>query len=274
MHPLTPSYLDFQCWYGAEFIRRGIGLYFDNTYPKQAKDPLTTAAYRTPDGRIQASASMWRHREYFKRIWVLHKQLAQPEKKPVMMFHMTNSHIVPYMGFGQTNLDLEWRYSKKQFQSRFSPELLRTQSLGLQTGNVPFALASERGAPGRMGGLMVHEVRCWFIHRNASLMQELLEFGYGREDCRVINYWDEDPPLTVSDGRCKWLLLARDGKLMILLCTWNENAAELTVKTDAGALGVQVSEAVNVESGESVKAPDGQFRFQMPGYGTRVFRIE
>ena len=274
VHPLAPSYLDFQCWYGAEFIRRGIGLYFDNTYPKQAHDPLTTAAYRRPDGRIQASASMWRHREYFKRIWVLHQQLAQPEKKPVMMFHMTNSHVVPYMSFGQTNLDLEWRYSKEQFQPRFSPELLRTQSLGLQTGNVPFALASERGAPGRMGGLMIHEVRCWFIKRNAMLMQKLLEFGYGREDCRVINYWDDDPPLSLSDDQCRWLLLERDGKLMVLLCTWNENESELSVKIDTDALGVDVSQAFNVEDGEPVQAAGGDFRFRMPGYGTRIFRIE
>jgi hypothetical protein len=146
--------------------------------------------------------------------------------------------------------------------------------LGLQTGNVPFALASERGAPGRMGGLMVHEVRCWFIKRNATLMQKLLEFGYGREECRVINYWDDDPPLSVSDERCKWLLLKRDGKLMILLCTWNENATELTVKTDAGALGVQLSNAVNVEDGESVRAAGGNFRLEMPGYGTRILRLE
>lgn len=56
VHPLAPSCLDFQCWYGAEFIRRGIGLYFDNTFPKQGKDPLTTEAYRMPNGRLQASA--------------------------------------------------------------------------------------------------------------------------------------------------------------------------------------------------------------------------
>ncbi|MBS3764298.1 MAG: hypothetical protein KGZ25_13455, partial [Planctomycetes bacterium] len=34
----SKSYLDFQCWYGAEFIRRGIGLYFDNTFPKGASN--------------------------------------------------------------------------------------------------------------------------------------------------------------------------------------------------------------------------------------------
>ena len=274
VHSLAPSYLDFQCWYGAEFIRRGIGLYFDNTFPKQGTDPLTTAAYRLPDGRLQASANMWRHREYFKRIWVLHQQLAQPEKQPWMMFHMTNTHIVPYMSFGQTNLDLEWRYSKKQFQPRYSPALLRTESTGLQTGNVPFALASERGAPGRMGGLMVHEIRCWFIKRNATLMQKLLEFGYGREDCQVINYWDDNAPLSVSDEQCKWLLLERNGKLMVLLCTWNENEAQLTVNADTDALGVKVNKAVNAENDDSMNAANGRFRFTMPGYGTRIFRME
>lgn len=82
------------------------------------------------------------------------------------------------------------------------------------------------------------------------------------------------PPLTVSDDQCKWLLLKRDGKLMVLLCTWNENDARLSVQIDADALGVDVSQAVNAGNDESVKAPAGDFSFEMPGYGTRIFQLE
>jgi hypothetical protein len=223
---------------------------------------------------MQASACMWKHREYFKRIWILHQQLSPREKEAVMMFHMTNSQVVPYMSFGQTQLDLEWRYSEKQFQARFSPELLRTQTTGLQTGNLPFVLAAERGAPGRFGGLMVHEARAWFIGENAAMMQKLLEFGYGREDCRVINYWSDTSPLTIDDEQCKWLLLKRDGRLMVLLCTWNENDGRLTVKIDAEALGLDPVRVTDVTNDESVEIDSGVFVVDMPGYATRILRFE
>jgi hypothetical protein len=275
-HPGSDSYVDFQCWYGAEFIRRGIGLYFDNTMPKTGCNPISTTAYFDESGTLRRSARMWWQREYFKRIWVLHQQLAPAATKPIMMFHMTNSQLASCMGFGQTNLDLEWRYGPEPFQTKFSPALLRAESLGLKVGNLPCALAAERGCPGRFGGLMVHEIRCWFVRKrnHAMLMQKVLEFGYGLEDCTVINYWDEDPPLRVSDEPCKWLLLQRDGRLMLLLCTWNENEADLDLKTDTKALGVNVSRAVNVETDEAVPAAGGDFRFTMPGYGVRLFLLE
>ena len=288
---LAPSYLDFQAWYGAEFIRRGIGLYWDNTFPRQAHDPITTDAYRLPNGRIRASANMWRRREYFKRLWVLHQQLAPAETKPIMMFHMTNSHLLPTMTFGQTNLDLEWFYGPRPAQSKYPADMLRTQTLGLQTGNIPLVLARVAGSIGqwrklteeqqhvgsrtKIGVMAVHEVRAGSRHGPSNdLLKRMYEFGYGRPGCEVYNYWQEDPPVRVSDQQCKWLLLQRDGRLMLLLCTWNENEADLDVTIDTRALGVDVSRAVNVETDETAKAAGGDFPLTMPGYGVRLFLLE
>ncbi|MBS3764414.1 MAG: hypothetical protein KGZ25_14040 [Planctomycetes bacterium] len=85
---------------------------------------------------------------------------------------------------------------------------------------------------------------------------------------------DDAPPLTVSNDQCKWLLLKRNGKIMVLFCTWNEKAEDLTVKIDTRALEIALKTAVNVESDEELNIAGGKFSFEMPGYGTRIFRCE
>jgi hypothetical protein len=268
------SYRDFACWFGAEFLRRGIGLYFDNTFMEPAFDPMTTTAYRQEDGHVQPTAGIWARRAYLRRIWILHQQLPPELTDPKMTLHMTNTQILPYMVWNDSNLDLEWRYQVVPRQKAFSPELLRTESLGLQTGNIPQSLAHNREDLSHFGTLMVHEIRSWFTNKRArDMLEKMLRFGYGK-DARVINYWDPEPPLSLSDPQCKWLLLRNEGRLMVLLCTWNEEAAEVSVQVDAGALGLEVKRALDAESGDPVQFKDGTFRFEMPGYGTRLFRVE
>ena len=257
----SESYIDFQCWYGAEFIRRGIGLYFDNTFPKAASNPFLSTAYRDEEGKIHHSARMWWHREYLKRIWVLHQQLAPAATRPIMMFHMTNSHMVPYMTHGQTNLDLEWKYGPAPAQRKFSADLLRAETLGLQTGNIPLALTdterlNKKPAPAAQveqaertyfGVLAVHEVRFRYGGISRKLMDFLLDFGYARDNCEIYNYWAADPPVKIDDERCKWLLLERDGKLMLLLVTWRRKPGEVTVQIDYDRLGVEPRKVIDVE---------------------------
>ena len=257
----SDSYINFQCWYGAEFLRRGIGLYFDNTFPKAASNPFLSTAYRDEEGKIHHSARMWWHREYLKRIWVLHKQLAPAATQPIMMFHMTNSHMVPYMTHGQTNLDLEWKYGPAPAQRKFSADLLRAETLGLQTGNIPLALTDTERLSGKpapaaqveqaertyFGVLAVHEVRFRYGGISRKLMDYLINFGYAREDCQVHNYWAEDPPVSIDDDRCKWLLLERDGKLMLLLTTWRREESEVNIQIDYDRLGIMPEKTIDME---------------------------
>ena len=63
-----------------------------------------------------------------------------PEMMHGMMQHMTNAHILPWGSFNQANLDLEWKFGPRPFQSKFTPALLRTESTGRQTGNLPIAI--------------------------------------------------------------------------------------------------------------------------------------
>ena len=72
---------------------------------------------------------------------------------PLMMFHMTNTHILPYMGWGESNLDLEWQDNETlPSQAKFPHALLRAESLGRQTGNIPVVLARFPNAKTGVGG--------------------------------------------------------------------------------------------------------------------------
>jgi hypothetical protein len=278
---LVPSYRDFACWYAAEFVKRGIGLYLDNAFPKRAYDPVTSSAYVLPNGAIQPSAGMWAHREYLKRIWVIHQELGPRDIMPLMMIHMTNTHIIPYMVWNEANLDLEWFYGPEPAQSKYAADLLRAESLGRQSGNIPLALARTEGASGdrtRFGALMVHEIKPEPYGRGpagSALLGKLYDFGYGRDDCEVFNYWKEDCPVAVGDERVKWLLLRRGAELMLLLCTWNPKPQTTSLSFDGESLRIAPRQARDEETGEAL-AFDSQGKLVVPmeRYGVRLIRLK
>lgn len=270
---MTDSYRDFGAYFGAEFLRRGIGLYFDNTFMEPAFDPLTTTAYRQPDGHVQPTAGIWARREYLKRIWNMHQTLPPEGTDPLMTLHMTNTHILPYMVWGDSNLDLEWRYETTPRQKAFPPDLLRAQSLGLQTGNIPQSLAENRAELSHFGTLMVHEIRSWFLHKTArSMLTRMLDFGYGK-DAEVVNYWNDDPPIEISDPRCKWLLLQKDDQALLLLCTWNGEDENLRVELTNANAAFTFGTVRDAESDERIASTESVFEFEMKGYDTRLIRI-
>jgi len=280
---IVPSYQDFACWWGAEFIRRGIGLYFDNAFPMPAYDTLTTSAYKLPDGFVQPSAGMWARREYLRRMWVLHQQLAPAETKPLMMLHMTNTHIVPYMVFNECNLDLEWKYGPHPLQTRYPADLLRAESIGLQTGNIPEALANIHNTTSdeqkafvertRFGVLMVHEIKAYMPGEDGKLLTRVLDFGYGRDGCKVFNYWDEAYPVRSSDPDCKSLLLQRGNELLLVLCTWNADPETVTLSLDTDTLGMTPTAAADAESGKALEMRGATLSVPLEGYGVRLVKL-
>lgn len=282
---LVASYQDFCCWYGAEYLRRGIGLYFDNAFPKRAYDPLTTSAYKMSNGQIQPSAGMWAHREYLKRIWVLHQQLAQPVTRPLMVVHMTNTHVIPYLSFNMANLDLEWFYGPEPQQSKYPYDMLRAETLGRQSGCLPLAIAlvdktktKEEEAFAnrtRFGVLMVHEIKSWLGNPpDAGLVKLFGEFGYGRDDCQVWNYWDENCPVQVPSEKVKTLLLKRDNRLLLLLVTWSQSPEPVTVKLDTDRIGLAPKTAADAETGAEVPLAGAAFTLELGKYDVRVIRLE
>jgi len=285
---IVPSYRDFACWYAAEWVKRGIGCYFDNAFPSRAYDPLTTSAYPLPNGQVQPSAGMWARREYMKRIWTIHQTLAPPDALPAMMIHMTNTHIIPYMTWNMENLDLEWKFGPEPQQSKFPADFLRAESLGRQSGNVPFVLdaiqetktqaeynAVERT---RFGTMMVHEIRYQIPGPgNTGLFKVLTDFGYGTDNCQVYNYWQTAYPVKASDPLAKSLLLKNGKDLLLLICTWNPKAADVTFTLDTKALGVTPTVAFNEEKPAepftyTVKTPS--VTLPLDGYGVRIVHLQ
>ncbi|OPZ26853.1 MAG: hypothetical protein BWZ02_01851 [Lentisphaerae bacterium ADurb.BinA184] len=283
---IVPSHRDFACWYAAEWVRRGIGCYFDNSFPTRAYDLLTTNAYRLPNGQVQPSAGMWARRDYLRRIWTIHRTLAPPDAVPVIMIHMTNTLILPYMVWGDQNLDLEWKFGPEPQQSKFPHDFLRAESAGRQTGSVPFVLdrildatSKEQEAAAartKFGTMIVHECRWWGREHYGDLVKLLVDFGYGDEDCQVWNYWQPECPVKVSDPECKTLTLKRGNELMIVACTWNPDAATVRLTIDGAAAGVRPAEALNAEKPEEkwpVAAATGVVAVPMDGYGVRILRL-
>jgi hypothetical protein len=271
------SYIDFVCWHGRKLMERGLGLYFDNSFLKRSRNTLATAAYRLPASRgggIQPSSLVWWHREYFKRMWQLERLHAPEEGKPWLEVHMTNANIVPYIGFMDSSLDLEWwAAGPKIMQKRYPAALLRTETTGLQTGNIPKALMNlpkEMPIPERktvatrtrFGTRVVHEIRAG--SGEDDLWRPLYEFGYARPDCEVYNYWDHDNPLRVEPAEVKTLLLARNGKLLLALCSWSDKKEKAQVRFTDERLLKDKSGAVDVEHPESSRPHDEVFE-QMLG---------
>jgi hypothetical protein len=190
---------------------------------------------------------------------------------------MTNTHIVPYMTWNDVNVDLEWKGGPEPMQAKFSPELLMAESLGRQTGTFPCTLTGDN--PVRW----VFEIRRGFGWGGSGSPTPLHEFGYGLKDCRVVNFWDDDPPMKVSDPDCKWLLLLREKKLMLVLATWNAEPSAVTFTFDTDRLDRQfgnVRELVEKKnewtrqpSGD-VTASDGGLRVRLDGYGTRILEVD
>ncbi len=280
---IVPSHRDFACYYAAEWVKRGIGCYFDNSFPTRAYDLLTTNAYRLPNGQVQPSAGIWARREYLRRIWNIHRTLAPPDAVPVIMIHMTNSLILPYMVWGDQNLDLEWKFGPEIQQTKFTPDFLRAESCARQTGSVPFVLDRILDAKSKeeqaiaertkFGVMAVHECRWWGREHYPDLVKLMLDFGYGQDDCTVWNYWQPECPVTVSDADCKLLVLKRGTEAFLLACTWNPKPATVTVTFAKDTLGLTPAAAEDAETKEALGVANGALTLPMPGYGVRLVRV-
>jgi hypothetical protein len=282
---LVRSYQDFACWYAAEHLRRGIGLYFDNAFPKRAYDLLTSTAYRLPNGEIQPSAGMWAHREYLKRIWVLHQQIDPAGTRPMMMVHMTNTHCIPYLSFNMANLDLEWFYGPEPQQSKYPYDLLLAESLGRQSGTLPLAIAKVDNTKSkeeeriayrtRFGALMVHEIRPYMSEMiGTPYAKMLVNFGYGEDYCQVLNYWQDAYPVHASNPQVKTLLLKRGHELLLLIVTWNPKAETVTLTLDQPTLGLVLTEARDEETNDALTFSKGKLTVPLEGYGVRFVRVK
>lgn len=303
-----PSYRDFALWYANKWMKRGISIYCDNVYLHMQDNPLTSEAFIDDEGDLQPAARLWDLREYHKRMWVLAQEWnSRNPPYPIMIIHhMTNSLMLPVHTWNDVMLDLEYPVRGRKVNP-YSPEYLLAQATGHQTGSYRHLLESVLRIPGwvwfkesvdemdsdivRMewGMRMVHEAMRWlFPHENyaafepaRTLEKALWEFGYGTQDCDVINYWNDDSPISVSNPDVKWLLMKKyhDKSLFLVLQSYENEDTPVEIVFDGSKLGFTPAPVVHdVEFNSSVKPIQLDKNLQLDitlhePYGTMVLII-
>ncbi|MCM8757359.1 MAG: hypothetical protein NC823_02635, partial [Candidatus Omnitrophica bacterium] len=239
---------DYGAYYANEWLKRGVGLYWDNTYLTTATNPLTSAAYVCEDGSIQPGLTLWNQREYTKRIWnLLHHWRQKRGEKLLFLHHMTNANLLPILSWCTTSFDNEFdarRFGQAfpeyhQSNEPFPPEYLQAQSMGRQVGNypalchglfrwehlnlnsslIPREEMDNQAQPENSiyclkrewGMRRVHEIPASQTYRFpvTKLESALLNFGYDTPEVKVFNYWQEKSAVRLNQEKVKWLLLAR-----------------------------------------------------------------
>jgi hypothetical protein len=276
------SYADFGVWMANEWLRRGVSLYWDNTYPKLVSNTRTTAAYACEDGHVQPCLVIWGQREYQKRVWHVLQYWRRRRPEPLeWTLHMTNTQLLPIHTWGTVNLDHELGSPRP-----FPPDWLRTETIGRQVGNCPLSLYPVAGCGNarfealpeaqreriEWGLRAVHE-----IQRSGPLERLLTDFGYGTPAVAVHNYWEETPAVAVSSDGVKWLALERrnSAERLIVLASWSEAPVEATVTLAARRGSALTGAVVDAENGETF-APraDQPFRVSLQGpWGVRILRV-
>jgi hypothetical protein len=302
-----PSYRDFALWYANEWMKRGVSLYFDNTYLHMEDNPLTSEAYIDDEGDPQPAARLWDMREYHKRMWQLAQEWnARKPAYPIMLVHhMSNSMMLPIHTWNDSMLDIEYPY-RSRVPDPFPAEYLLAQATGHQTGSYRHLLESvQRLRSGifresvsdmdpnlvrtEWGMRMVHEAMRWlFPNENFAafepgrmLEKALWDFGYGTDDCKVVNYWSDDVPVKVSDPDAKWLLMERpkDKTLFLVLQSYKNEDMPLEITLDSRKIGfTPASKARDVESGSQVKVAGSKNELKIETtlrgrFGTQVLII-
>ncbi|MBI4025290.1 MAG: hypothetical protein HY360_09945 [Verrucomicrobia bacterium] len=276
------SFRDYAMWYYHKMLETFVeDIYWDNIYLKACFDTVGTDAYELSPGTIQPSVGLWNMRELIRRTAILDHEM---KKRPMNMVHSTNTGIAPIMAFSHSHLTMEDRQGDSDFQDRFSRDYLRAESIGLQHGSVPFALELVQGPDEKKnawarrtaaGVMLTHEIKSIMnsdLYR--SCFRLLLQFGYGKPDVRVFNYWQPNNPVRVEGADVATLVMSKPGSAMIVACDY-ANGGNLTLTLDAKSLGLKSGFAAkDAETGEALPVTDGKVTFALKKHDFRMVVLE
>lgn len=259
----SKSYQDYTLSLMNEWLKRGVSIYWDNTYMKRSSNPWTSSAYVCSDGRIQPSTIIWNEREYMRRTWNLMNEWRRKGVSRPLEFiaHMTNENLLPFFSWSTCNYDIEMSQSvyANSFPDNYEPgepympEFLLTESTGLQVGAYPYIVhalfdgqcklpAEALGtAPAQIetgrrewGMRMVHEIISGgpqhYTLPISTLNKAIYAFGYGSTP--LTTGGSTPPVLSKVEGLTtggSTPLTTRGGKNVDV---WNYWADEPAFKTD------------------------------------------
>ncbi|MFW5798477.1 MAG: glycoside hydrolase domain-containing protein, partial [Planctomycetota bacterium] len=294
----TPSYIDYGVYYANEWLKRGIGLYWDNDYLKRCADTRISAAYRTEDGTVQPAMNLWAMREYHKRVWNLLQHWRKNQQQPLeWSCHMTNALVLPVHTWLTATLDHELGVAEP-----FSPEWIRTETLGVHVGAIPHSLYQLYGRhnpvfrgeanPTKPEDLAKNRVLEALARRTEWGMRVVHEVtrgssvdpherwwrgaGYTDPSSIVHHYYDGQPVAQVDNDQVKWIALARPKQedLVMVLQSWSSAEARTSVTLDPRRLGFSPEALpVDPETGIPYIRRGGIIFVDLAApYGTRVIR--
>jgi len=275
------SFRDYAMWYYQKMLDSWLDdINWDDMFMQANFDTVGTDAYELPDGTIQPSCGLFNMRELIKRTAVLQHEM---KKRGYNQPHMTNGEIVPVLSFAGTQLSWEDRGGDADFQDRFSRDYIRAESIGRQSGNVPFLLTLVNGPDEKKnkwatrtnaGVTLTHEIKPHTAYYYGpdywGNFQRLLEFGYGKPETRVFNYWDANYPVRIEGSDTSSLVVSKPGSAIIVVCDWaNGGDLKLTLDPSLG-LGGKFT-AKDMESNQPLTVgADGTVQFALKKHDFKI----
>ena len=189
---------------------------------------------------------------------------------------------MPILSFAGSQLSWEDREGDADFQDRVSRDYISAESLGRQSGNVPFLLTLINGPDEKKntwakrtnaGVTLTHEIKphtAYMISPDYwSNFQRLLEFGYGQPATRVWNYWDANYPAHIEGSETSSLVVSKPGRAIIVVCDYG-NGGDLKLTFDLTAKFT----AKDMESGQPLTVTGNTVQFALKKHDFKMILVE
>ena len=173
------SWRDFAVYYADQWMRRGVGIYYDNTPPRPDYNH-----FNLREKGVSWQNCIWGHRKYFRRVWKRSRQLMAKGMTPIdpltrgtdnerrmrlhTVGHVTNCQVLPFTTWWDATLGVE---QPGQWIPENGPSAEQKRRQVEERGFVilPTPKKGKRGSPlplppdylramtmGRMAGLIPH----------------------------------------------------------------------------------------------------------------------
>ena len=280
------SFRDYAMWYYKKMFDTFVdAIYWDDIFLQSCFHPDIGEGYSTVDGAVQPIAGLWDMRELIRRTAIL---CHESGKTNANMPHISNTALVPVLAFAGTHYTWEDRTGEKDFQDRYPRDYLRTESTGLQCGNVPFGMLLLHGLNTKeqkawfertaTGPCLTHEVKVqggpWGYPVYFAMMDKLFDYGYGLPEVRVSRYWDTDHPVSVLGADTSTLVCSKPGSALVVICDW-ANGGRVRLKLDRAALGLKGAlKATDLEAGKPLPVEGDSVPFEIKKHDFKLILIE
>ena len=301
----TPSLVDYMVYCYDMDMKSGLGIYLDDMFLVPCEN-TDTLARLDAEGERHADYGILAMRDLVRRISVRQHQLGVSPR--ILEIHMTNALLVPVFSYATVQLNMEDHFGESYFRTRYNPETILTEMIGLKIGALPVILPgvwrkttppkqwyNPKDGSGRSyeltrgmfaflfpynlypkvrWDLPDREVHHELLYRCQTIMSR---FGFFKPDSKFMPYWENDGAVSGVDAKkvlCSWF--KRPNETLIILGNTIDTPQKIDLKIDLKKLGLPANtKAFDPETGKEIKFPftlkDNDFR--MVYLGKRIGEI-